>query len=1618
MLTPGQYELLLKDSQLAVPHPESKSKPKPPIQVVIREANFTGEIEIGGDVVLMTADYQVESFTDDWAEIPLSLPRTRLAHIEVDAESALRVTPPSKGQNPRPLLVVKGRGKHTVKAIYHLPVKRSPSGNAISVASPGIAAASLALTLPEGAELDSALPFTTGEKDPNTARFVLPAQPGQNFEIRWTARNVAEIPDAAVFQNCQYLYSIDSSRVQADLGLVLNSNLTKLPNRFEIEMPEDVRVLSVEGSEMLRWTRLEGGAVEVVLVPGERDVTDLRVLAEADVNIQGGADEATVALPFVDVKGVHRASGTMALIGSDDVRVKNISTGPLTAPIPDDVEGAIANHPHYVAAFRFPVAAEAPAVTFSKIGKKFKAQMDTLVALERESIRLSRVLTLIPDEGRTFEIDFTLPVGEELLDVKDGTRQDFSWVRGEGNSIRLQWKAGLVAGSGDTLTVTSRRDPEGWFTLGDEPIALEFESAVIEGGDALSGYVVIEFDESFRVETVTAEGLDSRDSRTTPINGTLAWFRLTDYSLALNASRRATEIEAAHTAYALPLASNLEIEGQIDLGIRYTPIGGISVEFPPAMAAQARFDSPLIAHKNLDADSGTWALTFHDELIGVQRIRYRMSLPFEVEEVTEGSEQKRFEIALPVVKIPAAKRLRGEWVMEANTDTELEFEANGLDAVDSLHVGQVEGYQPRHRVIGAYRYRGDAWSLKLAGTRHAHEELVSTVIDSLRIDTVVSTDGDDRHQAAMSLRTSGEQFLEIGLPGDAVLWTLKIDGNPVKPVRSEPGTLRVQLPAHENASNRPIDLKLIYQTPGKKWSGSGKEHLDPIRVADRIPVMRTQWFLHLPEGYDYQKFESNLTEEFEVVDRTLLGYAGDELRGNFSRFYPATMVASALDESSADLSRVGAEGELEATKSKSVSPSEPMAESHRNQTRSTFKQEIAEGWEIPVPAGGAGDAFGGDADLALSNDSVANNENKLKRIILPSVEFADTPLIDALNILQQRSVELDVAESDPAKKGVNFILDVGAGGGAPPAAPAAGSAPAGNGFGIGGGVGDTRITLKLKNVPLVEAIRYTTSLAQLKYKVEPNAVLIVPLSRPDETLVTRRYKVPQTFMTQSMGGGGGAAAAADPFADPVDSGGGGLSARPTARSVLESAGVSFPAGGSASYDPGTGELLVRTSPDQLALTEEVVTPLGAVLPVTPATPNALNEFGNPTEYDPPELPNQIGNGANQSTNDFFGQRAIDQINPEWRDVPVLDQVPTIGRLFQNEAVVVSDNRVALSQITLDDLDLRGKSLEEALGIIREKTLAEGAEAGPIGTHGGTSRSKLVTFVIRDEEKSGPSGVDPALKNKLDLKLSNVTVLEALEEISKASDTHYRVTPDGIAFAPKEVTLEPMQTIFIELPVSEFQINDGNGDVRLAHARGVLKEAGIKFPAGSSAAYNPATGRLAVRNTRGNLEAVASHYASFLNVEAREAHAAARAEVFERDFLGGAADLKGFNLADIGRLPIDFVLPESGRSYSFAGLYAPEPIEFRFVNWERQIRFAWVWILVGGLMFWFGAYRRLGKPIAVGLLGIIVLTFLPLVISKSLLAFCNALLIGWLVAAVIWIGWRWANMADRKKEVAV
>ncbi len=236
----------------------------------------------------------------------------------------------------------------------------------------------------------------------------------------------------------------------------------------------------------------------------------------------------------------------------------------------------------------------------------------------------------------------------------------------------------------------------------------------------------------------------------------------------------------------------------------------------------------------------------------------------------------------------------------------------------------------------------------------------------------------------------------------------------------------------------------------------------------------------------------------------------------------------------------------------------------RDHTRSKMLREINESWESPVEqldiAGAAGQKIGEVAEAGS-----AKIKNKLGSMILPRIEFASVPLQEALEFLSMKTRELDQLESNPAQRGISFLID--------------GKGDA--------SFGTQPITLTLSNTPLEAVLRYTADIASARYEIDEFAIRFVPASSPqDEILETRDFIVPPNFLTNTTAGAS-AAVASDPFGGPSDVGGTTFE-RVTAQSYLENSGVSFQGDAFAQYSPTTNKLIVRNTPDQLDLVASLV----------------------------------------------------------------------------------------------------------------------------------------------------------------------------------------------------------------------------------------------------------------------------------------------------------------------------------------------------------------------------------------------------------------------------------------------
>ncbi|MFV1995087.1 MAG: hypothetical protein ACC661_06595, partial [Verrucomicrobiales bacterium] len=145
-------------------------------------------------------------------------------------------------------------------------------------------------------------------------------------------------------------------------------------------------------------------------------------------------------------------------------------------------------------------------------------------------------------------------------------------------------------------------------------------------------------------------------------------------------------------------------------------------------------------------------------------------------------------------------------------------------------------------------------------------------------------------------------------------------------------------------------------------------------------------------------------------------------------------------------------------------------EASYDHTRAKMLREIQEQWAGVVPRDHYDLGAIPESGSGRMGDTSQRLRSKLNTIVFPSVSFSDASLAEVAEYLSQRSRELDTFETDPAKKGVNIIIN-----------------DAGD-----TGMRSVRVSLTLSNIPMAEVLRYVADQAGVKYTVDSYAVAFVP----------------------------------------------------------------------------------------------------------------------------------------------------------------------------------------------------------------------------------------------------------------------------------------------------------------------------------------------------------------------------------------------------------------------------------------------------------------------------------------------------------------------------------------------
>ena len=351
------------------------------------------------------------------------------------------------------------------------------------------------------------------------------------------------------------------------------------------------------------------------------------------------------------------------------------------------------------------------------------------------------------------------------------------------------------------------------------------------------------------------------------------------------------------------------------------------------------------------------------------------------------------------------------------------------------------------------------------------------------------------------------------------------------------------------------------------------------------------------------------------------------------------------------------------------------AEAAYNDSRGDLLAKVSKAWELPVKK------FTNEATSIIEQPEINVRStqaitDKIDSIKIPRIDFTDSSIREALDFIKKRARDLDDSEQDVGKKGVNIVLKL------PPDADAS-AYP---------------ITLALDDVPLRAALEYVSQAANLKIKIEPYAVVVVPQTENTDVLITKEYKVPPSFIQALPGASTGA------VLEGVAAGSQSVvAARSRALEYLEAQGVTFPTGASANFIATTSRLIVKNTQTNLELVDALVetsltappTQIEIEAKFLEVSQNNLNELGFDWLLGQFSLAGGSGIYSGGGT-EGFGRT----INPA--GYPLLNPGGTpVGATSSTSGPITAGNRSGSTAISVNAIDalLLGSPIGQGAGVL-------------------------------------------------------------------------------------------------------------------------------------------------------------------------------------------------------------------------------------------------------------------------------------------------------------------------------
>ncbi len=850
--------------------------------------------------VQVSATLIIHSFKAGQIALPVPLGTVALSESLLDGKPASLVSRADKsGQHAE--VIVTGKGQHTLDLKFAVPAQVDGSVGQFTLPLKSVPSGRVVFRLPaEGLDVrvnGSTSAYRRAATDGGPS-IEIPVGNGNPLTIAWRPPEQQGMVASIVHVDSSTAVLID------DVGISEATRVgIKVPqgavSDLSFDLPGDLRVRQIAGPHLAGWELNEQDGrrqLKVFFNPAISSETSLDLKLFLDKQ-QDEADQA-VDIPIIAAREVTRDTGLIAVLAAETFQVRSGQVSGLSQidanqklPLPTVESSSPAS---VRLAWRFASRPFGLQVIAGRRQQQSEATIQHAIQVSRRKIHMASLMRAslkgVPRPGLTFE----LPEGLLVLSVDATFISDWYVSESDGTNPRtlsIEFTEPLLGDVEVVLEAQATKFPTDLVVEFAPPFPLEIGRP--------TSYAGVWFDDAYAASPTDTYGWNPIDPQRVP--GEL----LKRNSKPLQYAFRSTADQAEVIGFDVGRAkSRLVADAVVMTSVADTFLDyslALNWQISDAAVDQLTFTTPLWLKDRLSFTGGA-IREVTSEVIG-EKVRWTLHLQDAVKNRYFVLATATLPPATKKVETPAIEFLDPKFDELGDLDgfSSMETQRQYVLLINQSQMQMSSRHEASNEPVSAsdipinvgqslldqaaelLRIR-DAAKLPSWSVRRLEQQAGAPAsVNVADLTLSIAADGTWRGQAIYTVRNRRRQFLGVRLPAESRLLSLFVKDQPSRPVVTKLNNLPIHLIPLPKASDSDVSfqVKLVYSgqfespLPGGFTFRTSELDLPspnvvtPNESADfGIPVARTLWTVHLPEGVDYSVLD--------VADRTNVGRANDD----------------------------------------------------------------------------------------------------------------------------------------------------------------------------------------------------------------------------------------------------------------------------------------------------------------------------------------------------------------------------------------------------------------------------------------------------------------------------------------------------------------------------------------------------------------------------------------------------------------------------------------------------------------------------------------------------------------------------------------------------------------------